>query len=153
MRPDLVIGDTGSGYEGVTILLVRNKPDIITAEFKHMIQRTKDPKQRYDSALKFLAENYYQYPKKFSDCPTAIFPVDSRAAEQILDAGKITLVFEEKNQRYKIPCSVRKLDDSDPAWQATYWHNHLFNPVMPGNVPIIQFVPDWALTEATPPVY
>ncbi|MBT4889817.1 MAG: hypothetical protein HON65_09715, partial [Rhodospirillales bacterium] len=123
------------------------------AEFKHMIKRTKDPKQRYDSALKYLAENFYQYSKKFSDCPTSVFPPGSPAAEQMLAAGTVTLVFEEKNQKYKIPCSVRKLDVKDKAWQATYWHNHLFNSVMPGDVAILQFVPDWTAAEAQPPVY
>jgi hypothetical protein len=46
---------------------------------------------------------------------------------------------------------VAELDESDPAWQLTYWHNSLFNPALPGDVRILGFKPDWACATAEPP--
>jgi hypothetical protein len=47
---------------------------------------------------------------------------------------------------------VRALTEDDPAYQATYWHNALFNAGLPGAVRVLGFQPDWALAEADPPV-
>ncbi len=153
MQPDIVIAGSDVGFESIRVLLNKLDPEEITGEFKHMVRKTKDPKLRYDDALKYFAERYYQFAKEFSDRPTAVFRTGSKAAERMVEAGSVILSFNEKNQRYKIPCKVVQLNDSDPAWQATYWHNHLFNAVMPGDVPIIQFIPDWENTVAEPPVY
>ncbi len=152
MQPDLALAG-GTGFEAVTLLLVRADPSVYTAEFRHIVRRTRDPKQRYDSALKYLASNYYQHPREFSDRMTALFGAESKAAATLHDAGTATLLFEEKNQAYRIPCEVRRLVESDPAWQASYWHNHMFNAHMPGDANVLQFVPDWAHAKADPPVY
>lgn len=118
-----------------------------------MVRRTRDPKLRYESAVKYLSSNYYQHPKEFSDRMTALFAEDSKAAQSMYDAGRVTVLAGEKNQRYRIPAEVRRLTETDPAWQATYWHNHLFNPRLPGEIQVLQFVPDWAHATADPPVY
>jgi len=152
MQPAMAL-EGGTGFEAVTILLVRVEPSVYTAEFRHMVRRTRDPKQRYESAIKYLASNYYQHPREFSDRMTALFATGSNAADTLYQAGAATLAFEEKGQAYRIPCEIRRLVDSDPAWQATYWHNHMFNPHMPGDVTVLQFVPDWAHAKADPPVY
>lgn len=152
MQPDIALPG-GTGFEGVTLLVVRQDPTIHNQEFRHMVRRTRDPKQRYDSAVKYLSSNYYQHPDEFSDRLTALFSGDSKAAASMLDAGAVTLLFAEKNQSYRIPAEVRRLTEPDPAWQATYWHNHLFNPRMPAEIAVLQFVPDWAHATAEPPVY
>lgn len=153
LRPDVTAGDSDTGYEGVTVLLVRKESARITREFRHMVLRTKDPRQRYDSALKFMSESYYQHPLKFSEGMTALFGPGSNAATTLVTKGNATLFFAEKNQTYKIPCGVRLLDEKSDDWQATFWHNHLFTPALPGDVQIVQFVPDWARAEADPAVY
>ena len=153
MAPDVVVGGSDTGYEGVTVLLDRQDPVEFVPEFRHMVRKTRDPKQRYDNALKYFAEMYYQDRNAFSDRMTALFKPDSVAAGRLDEAGAATLVFGEKNQRYVIPCGVRRLADSDPSWQATYWHNHLFNPNLAGDSIILQFIPDWAVAKADPPVY
>lgn len=61
------------------------------------------------------------------------------------------LEFDQFSQRYSIPCTVRPLADSDPAWQATFWHNSLFNPNIPGDVQILAFTPDRSAAAANPP--
>lgn len=152
MQPDIALPG-GTGFESVNLLIIREDPTIFTQEFRHMVRRTRDPKQRYESAIKYLSSNYYQHPDAFSDRLTALFPSESKAVETMMDAGNVTLLFAEKNQSYRVPAEVRRLTEPDPAWQATYWHNHLFNPRMPAEITVLQFVPDWAHATAEPPVY
>jgi hypothetical protein len=152
-RPDVVVGGTDTAYEGVTIVLVRKESKDITKEFRHMIKRTGDPKNRFETALKFMAENYYQHPMEFSDQFTALFGPGSSAAGNLLSAGSATVLFDEKNQKYTLPCTVRMLDETSDEWQATYWHNHLFAHMIPGDSQILQFTPDWSAATAEPGVY
>ncbi len=98
-----------------------------------------------------LAAAYYQRPQEFSDQLTALFGIDSVIAEQVLAAGRCLLAFEQYSQRYTLPCAPRVLAEDDPAYQATYWHNALFNPALPGAVRVLGFQPDWALAAADPP--
>jgi hypothetical protein len=51
-----------------------------------------------------------------------------------------------------LPCGVRSLTENDPAFQATFWHNAMFNPHLPAGVKILAFQPDWSRAEADPPV-
>ena len=46
---------------------------------------------------------------------------------------------------------MRNLPPEHPAFQATYWHNALFNPALPGSVRVLGFQPDWSRAEADPP--
>ena len=153
IRPDVVVGDTGTVFDGITVLIVRKESEVITKEFRHMVMKTRDPKQRYDSALKYMSESYYQHPADFSDGVTALFGPGSKAADRLLTEGAAVLLFEEKNQKYKIPCRVDLLHSDSADWKATFWHNHLFSPALPGDSQILQFVPDWDRAEAEPGVY
>lgn len=152
MQPDIALPD-GRGFGGVKVMMTRKDPITFTQELRHMVRRTRDPKQRFESALRYLSSTFYQYPREFSDRMTALFAKNARAAQTIHDANRAVLLFSEKNQSYTIPAEVRRLVESDPAWQATYWHNHLFNARLPGEVTILQFVPDWAHATANLPVY
>jgi hypothetical protein len=152
-RPDVVVGDTETAYAGVTIVIVRKQSADITKEFRHMIKRTGDPKLRYEAALKFMAESYYQHPTEFSENMTALFGPGSSAAENLLSVGRATLLFDEKNQKYTLPCAVNLLDDVSDDWQATFWHNHLFTHMIPGDSQVLQFAPDWGAATAEPAVY
>ncbi len=153
VRPDVVVGDTGSAYEGVTIVLVRKDSVSITKEFRHMVKRTGDPKQRYEAALKYMAESYYQHPMEFSENLTALFGPGSSAADKLLEAGAATLMFDEKNQKYQLPCGVSLLDPESDDWQATFWHNHLFAHMIPGDSQVLRFSPNWTSATADPDVY
>ena len=53
------------------------------------------------------------------------------------------LEFEEFAQGYRIPCAVAALDSEHPFYQATYWHNRMFNPNLPAEIAILSFTPDW----------
>jgi len=37
--------------------------------------------------------------------------------------------------------TVTEFSEQDSAYQATYWHNHLFNPTIPGRVRVLGFTP------------
>ncbi len=151
MRPAVRLGAAGPPLGAITTLILRRAPAEATAQFRHMVRKTQDPAERYDGALEMLAAAYYQRPREFSDQLTALFGPGSEIAEKLLSAGRCRLAFEQYSQSYTLPCSVRALAEDDPAYQATYWHNALFNPALPGGVRVLGFQPDWARAEADPP--
>lgn len=121
-----------------------------TPELQHMARRTNDPAQRRESALAFLREAYYQHPDEFSDMLTATFPPGSPGAAAIRESGRVTLNFQAYSQRYDLDCRVWMLAEHNPLWQATYWHNLLFNPNLPADTVILGFEPDWSRSSADP---
>jgi hypothetical protein len=145
MRPRVLL-EPGDKVLGHIIVLIRKKrPRHVTAQFQHMARKTRDPAERHDSALRFLAAAYYQQPQAFSDQMTALFGPRSEIADRLVEAGKCRLEFEQYGQRYKLQCRVNELVQSDPAFQFTYWHNSLFNPGIPEGVRVLGFVPDWSV--------
>lgn len=135
----------------ITVLLVPSEAGPAAMRFRHMMRRTKDPAQRRDDALKLLAATFYQHPGDFSDRLTALFEPGSALAGRLVGAGACRLDFEQYSQRYRLPCALSELAPDDPARQATYWHNSLFNPALPADVRVLAFTPDWARAEADPP--
>ena len=152
MRPALVLAGQDGAPIHVTVLIVRRAPEETTAEFRHLVRRTHDPAERYKNALKHLAATYYQYPQAFSDELTALFGPRSDLVDRLLRDGRCSLRFEQYNQRYDLSCAVRALDVAEPAYQATFWHNCLFNPEIPAGCRILGFQPDWARAGADPPI-
>ena len=123
-----------------------------TPEMRHMATRTNDPAQIRESALKFFSEFYYQKGAEFSDILTATFPPGSDGAKAIRRAERCRLDFEAFGQRFGLECRVWKLTAKNPLWQATYWHNRLFNPGLPETTVILGFEPDWRASAADPEV-
>ncbi len=155
MRPQVLPADPAKAAPDpvrITVLIVRREPEETTAEFRHMFRRTRDPRDRYNRSVQLLSAAYYQHPREFSDELTALFGPESALAAALVEAGRCRLVFEQYSQRYDLPCAVRELADTDPAYQATLWHNRLFNPNIPGNPRILGFKPDWSRAVADPPV-
>jgi len=148
MSPRLLLDDAEAGR--IVVLIVKPDPDV-TAQFRYMVRKTHDPAERRDGALKYLAAAYYQRPQEFSDELTALFGPASEAADRLVSDARCRLQFEQYRQRYDLPCAARALTEDDPAYQATYWHNALFNPALPPGVRIIGLQPDWARAEADPP--
>ncbi len=123
-----------------------------TAFFKHQVRKTVDPKSIYEKGLEFLQSTHFQNSSRFSDELTALFGPGSSVAAILLDRGECVLEFDQFNQTYSLPCSVRKLPSIDPAHEATLWHNRIFNPGTPSDVLILGFLPDWLHGQAKPPV-
>lgn len=150
MRPSVLV--RGKELGQITVLIIKREPKNITTQFRHMVKRTQDPAHRYDAALKMLAAAYYQKPLEFSDEMTALFGPDSEFVRTLLKAGSCALTFEQYDQTYLVPCKVRNLPEKSASYQATYWHNSLFNPAIPSGVQVLGFQPDWRQAHAQPPI-
>ncbi|MGQ0658468.1 MAG: hypothetical protein ACT4NU_10310 [Chromatiales bacterium] len=149
MRPTVLLPeDTQLGP--ITVLITRREPEATTAQFRFMASKTHDPAERYANALRLLQAEYYQHADEFSDLITALFSLDSRSCRSMAEAARCTLRFEEGEQLFSLGCAVRSLEEEHAAFQATYWHNVLFNRGLPGRVEILGFLPDWAAASAEP---
>jgi hypothetical protein len=149
MRPRVTTLDGEELSPGIVTILNQADPTASIAMFKQAYKRTLDPRERYTRALEMLASAYYQRPKEFLDELTALFAADSRLAERLARDGECILEFGQFNQGYNIPCAVQELGERDLAYQATYWHNGLFNPALPPSPRILAFNPRWSAASAT----
>ena len=146
-----VLGATGEALApAVTTLLVRREPASFAPEFRHLARRTHDPRDRREAALALLAERYYQHARDFSDRLTATFAAESPLAERLMQEGRCVLAFDQDAQRYRLPCVVQRLGRDDPRREETWWHNALFNPQLPPDVPVLAFAPRWLEALADP---
>ena len=150
MRPVLEVASQRVGP--ITVVLSKRDDGATTTQFRFMVQKTHDPADRYDAALRHLAAAYYQRPDSFSDRLTAVFSPEAELAVRISGRTDCVLTFAQFSQRWRLPCAARLLEPDAAEYQATYWHNALFNPHLPGGVRIVAFAPDWAGAEADPPV-
>jgi hypothetical protein len=152
MRPKVLLAGDEVLAEAMTVLIVEDDSAATTAQFRHIVRKTHDPRQRYDAAIKLLASAYYQHPEDFADRLAALFARDSTVVARLSEATRCVLAFQQYGQSYRLPCAVALLGERDPFWQATYWHNAMFNPAMPPSPMVLAFDPDWAAATAFPPV-
>ncbi len=143
MKAQIDDGDGGAMAKAVTMLIVHKEPGEATDAFRHIVKKTHDPKSRRDDALKLLSSVHYQYPEEFSDRLTALFSEDSALAAQLAALGHCRLSFGQFGQSFTFTAGVARLDNNAPAWQATFWHNHMFNPALSKDVSILEFSPEW----------
>ena len=150
MQPQVLDAAGAVLAEAVTTFLVRREGKSFAPEFRHLARRTQDPRDRREAALTLLAERYYQGARDFSGVLTATFAAGSPLAETLVHVGRCTLSFDQDGQRYRLPCQVTQLAADDPRREETWWHNALFNPQLPPDVPILAFVPRWLEAVADP---
>jgi len=150
IMPALTLPGAGEAMGQIITVMSRNPAHSRIPEMRHIATRTRDPAAIRDDALKLFSAAYYQKADTFSDILTATFPPGSDGAQTIRRAGRCTLTFEAFAQRWEIECRVWKLAAKNPLWQATYWHNALFNPSLPLDTVILGFEPDWAASSADP---
>lgn len=139
MRPDLYIN--GELISPITINLMKKDASDVTAEFQFIHRKTQDPKARYENGLKILCEYYYQRTDEFEHEMSAIFSLDSELAMKIVACDEVELRFDQSSQGYRLTCNPRIIAVGDEKYEATYWHNALFNPNMPGKVLVLGFSP------------
>lgn len=139
--------------EAAILLVVRREPEDEIAHLAHIVRRTNDPAERYKKGLELLSETYYQQSREFSDVLTGLFGAQSPLALRLLRAGRCTLHFGQHQQSYSIPCSVTEVGRDHKAWQATYWHNAIFNADIPPDIRVLLFKPKWVEATAEPPPY
>ena len=150
MQPRLTVA--GQDLGRLTVLITPVDPAPSTHEFRHIVRRTHDPQERYKTALRYLQAAYFQDPKIFDDGLTVVFGVDAELPQTLDGRDDCVLTFEQFNQRYVLTCEATCLAQDDPAFQATYWHNALFNASLPALVTILHFRPDWTRAKAEPQV-
>lgn len=133
----------------ITVMCKRPEYSIVP-ELKQMVRGTNDPAIRRSNALTLFSETYYQKSTEFSEVLTSTFHPDSEGAKALRQAGHCRLKFSAFNQNYDLQCKVWRLSAHNPLYQATYWHNLLFNPALPGDTLILGFEPDWSRSVADP---
>lgn len=137
MRPNLYLD--GQVVSPITINLMKQDAADVTAEFQHIYRKTHDPKARYESGLKILCEYYYQRSNEFDHEMSAVFSLDSELVAKIVASDEVELRFDQSSQAYRLKCNARIIPIGDEKYEATYWHNALFNPNIPGKVLVVGF--------------
>lgn len=150
IMPDVLPAGGGESLGQIITVMNKTGPYDKTPEMQHMVRRTNDPAARREAALKLFSEFYYQKPHEFSDMLCAGFAPGSPGAAALRRAERLRLRFAAFNQRFDIPVRVWTLTENNPAWQATWWHNALFNPALSREAVILGFAPDWTGASADP---
>ncbi len=150
MRPRVSAKQEELIARAMVSLLVPLEPADSTAYFKFQVQRTNEPEEAREAALKYLGSDYFQLPENFSDEMTAVFAADSSPVESLLKAGEVLLDFEQYAQRFRLICKVRRLRSEEPARESSFWQARLFNPNLPMNAAVLGFKPDWKHAQADP---
>jgi len=149
MQPRVLLREDGLYSTSITVLINRCSAESDASQFRYLVQKTHDPADRFANGLKFLSATHYQRPHEFSDELTALFQSGGLLVRALLAKRACTLVFSQFSAAYTLPCTVRQLVDDAPAYQATYWHNRLFNSRMPKDVIVLGFKPDWNKASTT----
>jgi hypothetical protein len=144
MRPRVVDVEGREIVPAITVLIVPEEPWDSARLFRHQYLKTQDPVERYDKALEITAASYFQHPRDFSDVMTALFGAESDLADSLLRLGRCVLEFAQYSQAYRVPCAIDELPQDDGFYQATYWHNSLYNPGIPAGARVLAFTPDWS---------
>ena len=131
----------GEEQSRMNFLMVKQDSEFLNSELNHIIRKTQDSAERVKNGLRILSERHYQDDFNFSEDLTALFSLDSALADALITAGECHLKFAESSIEHEFDFSVRELEQRDSAYQATYCHNHLFNPALPGRVRILGFTP------------
>lgn len=150
IMPQVYLGDAMEPVGQIITVMSKLPEYSLTPELQHLYRKTADPASRRENALKLFSETYYQKAREFSDQVTATFQPDSEGARAIEQAGRCRLVFEAYKQRYTLHCTVWNLTRTNPQYEATFWHNMLFNPTLPKDTIILGFEPDWSSSHAEP---
>jgi len=132
---------TGEEKARMNFLILKQESELLTSDFRHIVRKSRDPMEWMKNGLRILSEWHYQNDQDFSTRLTALFNLDSNLAEALLEAGECHLVFIQDSVEHAFDFDVQALSDEDPDFQATYWHNHLFNASIPGKVQVLGFNP------------
>lgn len=143
MCPRVLSGEGEELASRIVTLLIRENPVESTEFLKFQVKKHNSPEDIYKKSLTFLQSTHYHRAIEFCDEMTALFGPESSLVERLLVEGKCILQFEQFNQTYVLPCRIRQLSVDESAFQATVWHNRVFNPNLGDDVAVIGFQPDW----------
>jgi len=143
MRPRVLDAEGNELSAGIIVLIIRENPRESTEFLKFQVQKHNDPQDVYKKSLTFLQSTHYHRAIEFSDEMTALFAKESPLVERLMIEGKCILEFNQFGQRYAIPCRLRIIAPQEQAYEATLWHNRVFNPNIGDDIQIVGFLPDW----------
>lgn len=147
MRPRLLSTAGQEQLPALTVLLALEEPEESTAFFRFQVQKSADPRETYQKALRFLQSEYYQDAKQFSDRLLAVLPPDAPLADRLVETGQCILDFTQGRHSFRMPCKVKAVKESHANHAAAIWHNRVFNPSMPDGMQVLAFKPDWKSVE------
>ena len=150
VTPAVVLKGETDIFDHVITVLSKTPQQSLLPELQHLVRRTLDPAQRRQKALELLSETYYQKATSFSDILTATFPPQSPRAAAIRKAGYCRLLFSGYGQSYQVDCKIWALTKKNTLYQATFWHNLLFNPNLHPDTIVLGFEPDWTNSISEP---
>ena len=150
IMPTVYQEKTNKPFGQIITVLLKKAAYSKTLELKQIFKRTNDPSERRENALQLFSEAYYQIPAEFSDTLTATFTPNSSSTKFFMNTRKCILKFCAYSQQFELTCNVFKLEKSDPSYQATWWHNRIFNPRLNPETIIIGFEPNWIASKAQP---
>ena len=150
VTPAVLLKGKTEAYDHIITVLSKTPQQSLLPELQHLVRRTLDPAQRRQKALELLSETYYQKPTSFSDILTATFPPQSPRAAVIRKADHCRLLFSGYGQSYQIECKIWALTKKNTLYQATFWHNLLFNPGLHPDTIGLGFEPDWTKSTSEP---
>lgn len=143
MRPRVLDSAGDQLSAGIIVLLVREDSFESTEFLKFQVQKHNDPQDVYKKALIFLQSTHYHRAAEFSDEMTGLFSKGAALVERMTGDETVTLEFSQFSQTYQIPCKTRLLAPDEAAYEATLWHNRIFNPNIGSDIEIVGFQPDW----------
>ncbi len=146
MRPRVLDSKGNQLSDGIITLIVRGNSGESTEFFKFQVQKHNDPQDVYKKGLTYLQATHFHRAAEFGDELTALFPGSSDFSRKLIELGICVLEFEQFTQSFKLPCKIRSLPADDALFQATIWHNRLFNRNLSDDVVVLGFKPDWAAT-------
>ena len=150
VTPAVVLKGETDIFDHVITVLSKTPQQSLLPELQHLVRRTLDPAQRRQKALELLSETYYQKATSFSDILTATFPPQSPRAAAIRKVGHCRLLFSGYGQFYQVDCKIWALTKKNTLYQATFWHNLLFNPNLHPDTIVLGFEPDWTNSISEP---
>ncbi len=131
----------GAEQSRMNFLIVRKCSQERTDEFRHIVRKSPDSSQWVKNGLRILSELHYHEDKEFDNQLTALFSLDSNLGYALIKAGECLLEFSQDSVEHSFDFDVVSLNQDDDLFQATYWHNRLFNPTLPGKVRVLGFNP------------
>lgn len=143
MMPRVLTDDETVLLEHMITLIVPRYPFESTTFFKHQVRKTHDRREVMEKGLTYLQSTHFQVSTGFRDELTAVFGPNSEAAEQLIAMPSCILEFSQFSQTFRLVCRARALSEDSGIYQATIWHNRLFNPQLPDGAMILGFQPDW----------
>ena len=144
IMPTLFLPNDPKPLGQIITVLSKSREHSKLPEIQHIVRHTHDPAQRREKAVALFSEMYFQKAHEFSDVLTATFRPDSKGARTIVRSKHCRLVFQAYNQRFELACKVDRLSPHDPLYQATWWHNKIFNPDLNPETIVLGFKPQWA---------